>query len=173
MVTRHLSFANRIYLCKISYNVFIDNMRLWTINFKYLDTKGLVALWRETLLAKNVILGLTKGYKNHPQLLRFYRHKSPNELINAYLSEIYKEACDRGYKFDESKIGDFDSKSLDKVSVTSGQIEYEFKFLQEKLKARDAKAYERNLSVKNIKIVALFHQIDGDVECWEKIKQWH
>ena len=51
-------------------------MRLWTINFKYLDAKGLVALWREALLAKNVLAGLTKGYKNHPQLDRFYAHEN-------------------------------------------------------------------------------------------------
>lgn len=51
-------------------------MRLWTISFKYLDAKGLVALWREALLAKNVLAGLIKGYKNHPQLDRFYAHEN-------------------------------------------------------------------------------------------------
>ena len=73
-------------------------MRLWTINFKYLDAKGLVALWREALLAKNVLEGLTKGYKNHPQLIRFYTHQNSIDAINAYLLEVYKEACARGYK---------------------------------------------------------------------------
>jgi len=38
-------------------------MRLWTIHPKYLDAKGLVALWRETLLAKHVLEGKTPGYK--------------------------------------------------------------------------------------------------------------
>ena len=80
-------------------------MRLWTINFKYLDAKGLVALWREALLAKNVLEGLTKGYKNHPQLIRFYTHQNSIDAINAYLLEIYKEACARGYKFDVAKVG--------------------------------------------------------------------
>ena len=66
-------------------------MRLWTINFKYLDAKGLVALWREALLAKNVLEGLTKGYKNHPQLIRFYTHQNFTDAINAYLFEVYKD----------------------------------------------------------------------------------
>ena len=31
-------------------------MRLWSIAFHYLDAKGLVALWRETLLAQEPLL---------------------------------------------------------------------------------------------------------------------
>jgi hypothetical protein len=30
-------------------------MRIWSLHPKYLDSKGLVALWRESLLAKNVL----------------------------------------------------------------------------------------------------------------------
>jgi hypothetical protein len=41
-------------------------MRLWSLHPKYLDSKGLVALWREALLAKAVLNEKTKGYKNHP-----------------------------------------------------------------------------------------------------------
>ena len=37
-------------------------MRLWSINPKYLDVKGLVALWRESLLAKKILEGNAKGY---------------------------------------------------------------------------------------------------------------
>ena len=105
-------------------------MRLWTISFKYLDAKGLVALWREALLAKNVLAGLTKGYKNHPQLDRFYAHENALEAVNAYLAEVYAQACTRGYKFDAAKVGEFDARNLAKISVARGQIEYEFAFLQ-------------------------------------------
>lgn len=35
-------------------------MRLWTLHPKYLDTKGLVALWREALLAQKVLQGKQK-----------------------------------------------------------------------------------------------------------------
>ena len=41
-------------------------MKLWSIHPKYLDAKGLVALWREALLAQKVLDGKTEGYKNHP-----------------------------------------------------------------------------------------------------------
>ena len=142
-------------------------MRLWTINFKYLDAKGLVALWREALLAKNVLAGLTKGYKNHPQLDRFYTHENACEAINAYLAGVYAQACARGYKFDAAKVGEFDERNLTKIAVSRGQIEY---VLQEKLKSRDIKAYERNLSVKNIEIASIFKEVDGEIEPWEKVK---
>ena len=145
-------------------------MRLWTINFKYLDAKGLVTLWREALLAKNVLAGLTKGYKNHSQLDRFYAHENALEAINAYLAGVYTQACARGYKFDVAKVGEFDERNLAKIAVSRGQIEYEFAFLQEKLKSRDIKAYERNLSVKNIEIAGVFEEVAGGIEPWEKVK---
>ena len=145
-------------------------MRLWTISFKYLDAKGLVALWREALLAKNVLAGLTNGYKNHPQLDRFYAHENALEAINAYLAEVYAQACARGYKFDAAKAGEFDERNLVKIAVSSGQIEYEFAFLQKKLKSRDVKAHERNLSVKKIEVASIFKEIEGGIEPWEKVK---
>ena len=145
-------------------------MRLWTISFKYLDAKGLVALWREALLAKNVLAGLTKGYKNHPQLDRFYAHENALEAVNAYLTEVYAQACARGYKFDAAKVGEFDERNLAKIAVAHGQIEYEFAFLQKKLKMRDFKAYERNLSVKNIEIAGVFEEVAGGTSPWEKVK---
>lgn len=43
-------------------------MRLWSLHPQYLDAKGLVALWREGLLAQAVLAGQTRGYKRHPQL---------------------------------------------------------------------------------------------------------
>ena len=145
-------------------------MRLWTISFKYLDAKGLVALWREALLAKNVLAGLTKGYKNHPQLNRFFAHDNAQVAISAYLAEVYAQACARGYKFDTAKVGEFDEQNLAKIAVTRGQIEYEFAFLQEKLKSRDVNAYERNLSIKNIEIASIFKEVEGGIEPWEKAK---
>jgi hypothetical protein len=43
-------------------------MRLWSVHPKYLDARGLVALWREGLLAQAVLRGRTSGYVRHPQL---------------------------------------------------------------------------------------------------------
>ncbi len=86
-------------------------MRIWSVHPKYLDAKGIVALWRETLLAKNVLEGNTKGYKNHPQLIRFKAVEKPLEAINQYLAEVWDEATRRGYNFDRNKI-DFDFKKI-------------------------------------------------------------
>ena len=51
-------------------------MRIWSLHPEYLDSRGLVALWREGLLAQAVIRGETKGYRYHPQLARFRRRPS-------------------------------------------------------------------------------------------------
>ncbi|MFM9944724.1 MAG: pyrimidine dimer DNA glycosylase/endonuclease V [Bacteroidia bacterium] len=115
-------------------------MRIWSIHPKYLDAKGLVALWRETLLAKHVLEGKTKGYKNHPQLDRFKKLKRPIDAINQYSTEIYKEVLKRNYKFDKDKINwGFESQGL---TVTSGQIEFEMVHLLKKQKSRDLQNME-------------------------------
>src|SRR5512134_2680740 len=95
-------------------------MRIWSLHPKYLDAKGLVALWRETLLAKHVLEGKTRGYTNHPQLHRFKKAKYPMDLVNQYLSEVYLEAVRRNYNFDKQKINWTFRKS--KIPVTTGQI---------------------------------------------------
>ncbi len=79
-------------------------MKLWTLHPKYLDAKGLLAVWREGLLAKKALLGRTKGYMHHPELLRFKKSGSPIKAINAFLYRIYLESLERGYNFDASKI---------------------------------------------------------------------
>ena len=56
-------------------------MRLWSLHPKYLDSKGLVAVWREGLLALEVLKGNTKGYRSHPQLTRFLQEGNPVETM--------------------------------------------------------------------------------------------
>ena len=79
-------------------------MRLWSLHPKYLDPQGLVALWRETLLAQAVLRGETRGYRNHPQMDRFKNSTAPLAAISLYLKGIHAEAVARGYTFDKSKI---------------------------------------------------------------------
>lgn len=142
-------------------------MRIWSIHPSYLDTKGLVALWRETLLAKAVLEGKTTGYKNHSQLIRFKALKNPLAAINCYLADIYKEATFRGYKFDSTK---FDANlKCDLVPVAQGQLEYEFIHLQNKLKLRDAAKFEANNNLISFKAHPIFTIVSGSVEHWEKI----
>lgn len=144
-------------------------MRLWSIHPKYLDTKGLLGLWRESLLAQKVLLGETKGYKNHPQLIRFKQTKDPILYIGTYLYYVYLEGERRGYKFDKSKIIKYDL-NIEKIPVTDGQVKYEFNHLLKKLKERDYKKYEEIKDIKNIEVHPIFYIVPGDVEKWEKVK---
>ncbi|PKQ63825.1 hypothetical protein BZG02_07320 [Labilibaculum filiforme] len=140
-------------------------MRIWSIHPKYLDTKGLVALWRETLLAKNVLEGKTKGYKNHPQLIRFKNLEDPLHGINQYLEAVYEEACIRGYHFNKEKFVLYEEPL--KVNVTTGQIEFEKQHLLRKLEQRDKERYFKMLEEKNIETHLLFKVGKGDIEEWE------
>jgi hypothetical protein len=142
-------------------------MRLWSIHPKYLDTKGLVALWRETLLAQAVLQGKTKGYKNHPQLDRFKQHPSPLSAMGTYLSAIHQHALMRGYDFDESKIGSLRTSSL--IPVTKGQVKYERDWLLEKLKGRAPEQMEVIFHEEEMEIHPLFFLVEGEIESWEKI----
>lgn len=140
-------------------------MRLWSIHPKYLDAKGLVALWREGLLAQNVLLGHTKGYKNHPQLIRFKNTGEQSSAIASYLRSVAEEADNRGYNFNRSKIVDRVFK--DKVSVTNGQVQYEFEHLLKKLKTRDQTLYQQYKDAVEIDLHPLFSRIPGEIESWE------
>jgi hypothetical protein len=140
-------------------------MRLWSIHPRYLDSRGLVALWREALLAKAVLRGLTRGYRHHPQLERFRAHASPRLAINSYLAAVHWEAVRRGYDFDGSRVGPVRDAGF--ISVTSGQLEYEWQHLRLKLQMRDP----RTLAAwKDVEIPAchpLFRVRRGPVASWE------
>ena len=141
-------------------------MRIWSLHPKYLDSKGLVALWRETLLAKHVLENKTKGYKNHPQLDRFKKSKKPIASINQYLAEIYAEASHRNYNFDKRKINWNFRRS--KLTVTTKQLAYETSHLLKKLQKRDPKKYKDLKSKKTIAPHPLFDLIEGEIAEWEK-----
>ncbi len=144
-------------------------MRLWSIHPKYLDNKGIIALWRESLLAKKSLEGKTKGYKNHPQLIRFKKSKNPIKTINTYLKTILEESIKRNYNFNSSKINDdFTNK---KIPIKAGQLNYELEHLKEKLKKRNLKKYEEIKNMEIIKPHPLFYIIEGGIEDWEKISQ--
>ncbi|MBP9854485.1 MAG: hypothetical protein KBD53_06430 [Candidatus Omnitrophica bacterium] len=146
-------------------------MRLWSIHPSYLDAKGLVALWREALLAQKVLAGKTKGYKNHPQLDRFKEHKDPLNAISCYLLGVYKEAETRGYSFDKKKILKINSAADKSISVKSGQLKYEFDHLSCKLKIRDKEKFVINLVVKRLQTHPLFYPVNGRLECWERVNK--
>jgi len=148
-------------------------MRLWSINPKYLDRAGLLAVWREGLLAKKVLAGKTKGYKNHPQLIRFINSGQPLKYINEYLLGIYQEAVNRGYNFKVNKLSQSarDLKIIKKnIRVSRSQLAYEFNHLLTKLKVRDNKRHQALKSLKKILPHSLFKVVRGKIEEWEKVK---
>jgi len=142
-------------------------MRLWSIHPTYLDTKGLAALWREGLLAQQVLLGNTRGYRHHPQLVRFRKTGNPVGAIATYLRTVADEAKARGYRFDRRKIA---NKRFNRtIAVTSGQLEYEFRLLKQKLIDRNREVFDRLAPVTRIQAHPVFRIIKGDVESWEVV----
>jgi hypothetical protein len=143
-------------------------MRLWTLHPKHLDAKGLVALWREALLAQKVLRGETKGYKHHPQLLRFARTQNPAAALAAYLKAVHGESVRRGYSFDAGKIGQ--KRFRGKIRETRGQLLYEWTHLKRKLKKRDPKRHREVADMKTPTPHPLFKIVPGKVRAWEKTK---
>lgn len=141
-------------------------MRLWSLHPKYLDPQGLVALWREALLARAVLRGQTRGYTQHPQLERFKAHPSPRLAINSYLAAVHAEATSRGYTFDRSKVGPV--RALAPISVSSGQLACEWRHLQGKLSIRSPAVLADWGDVVAPSCHPLFHQRPGPVASWER-----
>lgn len=177
-------------------------MRIWSLHPSLLDRRALVACWRETLLAQKVLRGLTRGYTNHPQLIRFRAHPQPLEAVAAYLSGLADEADTRGYSFNRALIGAGEDSagentsgenctgknsankvenpctSVARIPVPLGQLEYELAFLQHKVAGRDPE-WEHQLSERlaargELAACAhpLFEVVPGSIEPWEKTKEF-
>lgn len=138
-------------------------MRLWTLHPRYLDAQGLVSVWRKALLARQVLRGRTKAYRNHPQLERFRTHAAPVSAINAYLLAVHEEAVARGYAFDRKKLGPVRNRA--RIRVTDGQLDYEWRHLRRKLAER---CPERARRAGKLVAHPLFRIVPGPVEAWER-----
>src|SRR5262245_41637290 len=141
-------------------------MRLWTVHPRYLDPKGLVAAWREALLAQKVLGGTTRGYRNHPQLLRFRATADPSAAMAAFLHELAAEAARRGYRFDAGKIAGLPRTR--KIRETRGQLEYEWAHLKRKLRARSPELARQLRHITRPEPHPLFLIVDGKIRDWEK-----
>lgn len=167
-------------------------MRIWSLHPCLLDRRALVACWRETLLAQKVLRGLTRGYTNHPQLIRFRAHPQPLEAVAAYLSGLADEADARGYSFNRALIGAGENgagengadktespyASVALIPVPLGQLEYELAFLQHKVAGRDPEWEHRlnkHLAARGELAACahpLFEAVPGAIEPWEKTKDF-
>lgn len=143
-------------------------MRLWSLHPAYLDSIGLVALWRESLLARKVLEGDTKGYRNHPQLERFKEIPSPLSALEFYLNVLYEESQKRGFSFNVDKVKRDTTCPLT-IPVTKGQLEYEWDHLLRKLRERSPELYEKlkQINKQDLKTHPVFHIVEGGVSHWE------
>ena len=144
-------------------------MRLWSLHPRYLDPQGLVALWREALLAREVLRGHTTGYRKHPQLERFRAHASPLSAIEAYLASVHAEATGRGYAFDRSKLAPVRRRV--RLTTTLGQLGYESRHLARKLRSRNRAFYRRLLACREagrLRAHPLFRVVPGPIQAWER-----
>ena len=141
-------------------------MRLWTVHPKFLDVRGLVALWREGLLAEAVLEGKTKGYRSHPQLIRFRAHRYPVRALCEYLRCVLVESKSRGYRFDEKKLPP-NAYLVERIEESQGQLDYEWKHLLNKLYSRDPILFDRLSGVKHPDPHPFFDIIPGGIRSWE------
>ena len=141
-------------------------MRLWSIHPSLLDRQGLVALWREALLAQKVLQGKTRGYRYHPQLKRFRRCRGPVTAISEYLWAVHDEAARRGYRFDASRI--VRKRAGTRLTVSRGQLRFEAKHLEAKLSQRDPELLQRLRRRGAVLPHPLFNVVAGPIEAWER-----
>lgn len=141
-------------------------MRLWSLHPRHLDPQGLVALWREGLLARKVLHGQTRGYRHHPQLQRFQAHDAPLAAIDAYLHMVVDEADARGYRFDRSKLDEAGGVEL--IDVTDGQIAHEWTHLLAKLAHRNPALHAKWRETAPA-LHPLFRSVPGPVADWERV----
>lgn len=145
-------------------------MRIWSVHPRHLDRQGLIACWRETLLAQAVLDGRTKGYIRHPQLLRFREGAAgaePVDLIGAYLTGLADEADQRGYRFDRARIVR-EHAPTPRLAVTDGQLAYEWAHLGAKLERRspdDARRWQGAAPDPH----PLFSVVPGPIADWERV----
>jgi len=141
-------------------------MRLWTLHPQYLDRQGLLAVWREALLAQAVLRGQTRGYRHHPQLDRFRNRRAPVGCVADYLRAILAEALRRGYHFDGRKIAV--ARGFVRIPATAGQLMYEWAHLNRKLKMRDRVRWANLKKIRSPEPHPLFDIVPGAVESFEK-----
>ncbi len=174
-------------------------MRMWSLHPSHLDRQGLVAAWREALLAQAVLADRTTGYRHHPQLQRFRDTANPLETIGGYLWGLHGDAVARRYSFNEQKIiaagvpadtasvpggaagVPADTASVPggaagvpaglgmgaKLTVTQGQLDYEWAHLGEKLMRRspdDGARWQHASPTPH----PIFEVVPGGVEAWER-----
>jgi hypothetical protein len=147
-------------------------MRLWSFHPKYLNQKYLNAVWYEGIVKAQSGLQ-DKGYKNHSGLIRFRSAENeipPLMLLAQYLHVIWWEALVRNYNYDTTKIiGPLPVKVI-KLTVTRGQLKYEWQLYLSKIKENDPDWYEKSKDINEPQPHPMFYVVEGEIEDWERVK---
>lgn len=146
-------------------------MRLWSLHPALLDRQGLVACWRESLLAQAVLLGRAEGYTHHPQLERFRAHRQPAAALAGFLQILWQDSQRRGYRFDATRIATalpHGIEAVEKIPVTIGQVNYEWQHLLTKLARRSPETHARTVRHQQPKVHPLFDLTPGEIAPWER-----
>ena len=118
------------------------------------------------MLAQKVLAGATRGYRHHPQLIRFQAQAAPAAAIASYLAGLAVEAQRRGYRFDTSKISK--QSFAGRIPETNGQLLYEWGHLKAKLQVRAPELFRQIRRVRRPEAHPLFRIIRGGVRNWER-----
>lgn len=146
-------------------------MRLWSLHPGLLDQIGLVAAWREGLLAQSVIRKLAVpgasrvGYANHSQLLRFKEQPDPLQAIADWLRPLQQEAALRGYTFREELI--CRPQGWTRMPLSTGQLKFEMEWLGRKFAARDPACWAE-WTLTSPSPHPIFELQEGPVASWER-----
>lgn len=141
-------------------------MRLWSLDPAQLDRAALVSGWREGLLAQAVLLGRTKGYTRHPQLVRFRELGDPAVGVATWLLGLAEEADRRGYRFDRSRVVPEPDDTL-RMTVTDGQLQLEWRHLLAKCEHRSPD-WAADLMAGAPRAHPIFDVVRGPVADWER-----
>lgn len=141
-------------------------MRLWSLHPKYLDARGLVALWLEALLVKAVLRNETKSYRNHPQLERFRTSSTPLLVINSFLAGVFADSAARGYSFNRDKVEPV--RTALRLPVATGQIAYQWSHLLSKLSKRSPEISASVSSTVKVECHPPFTARSAQIATWER-----
>lgn len=145
-------------------------MRIWSMHPRYLDRQGLLAMWRESLLALKVLRGETKGYRNHPQLQRWREQPVPLSSLGHHLGFLVDEADARGYHFDRTKLPPAPDEAPALVPVTTGQLAYEREHLARKLTVRTPDRLATLDPIESLDVNPALVLVEGPIASWEVIR---
>jgi hypothetical protein len=148
-------------------------MRLWSFNPQYLDSTGLSRTINESIAGYKALRktgeGYPKAWEKHPQLERF---KGREKELRNFIWFLLEEHVERKQKEINWDIWlDSETTPITKtMTVTEGQLKYEWKHYLNKLSKRNLELYEKYKDIETPKTNPLFKTVPGSIESWEKVK---